>query len=138
MNAPKLQTRPELLRQWGADICPPGAMTVAIPTVMMRALIADAKVAHELNALVNSSQTVDLLKDVPHPVQPSGLVDGVLRFKKNAIVEHLLENGGIDMNDLARLSFTDEDRRQFAQLIGYSLSGYYDLSYGRIEAGEIK
>ncbi len=33
------------------------------------------------------------------------------------------------MNDLAVLKFSDEDRNQFAQLIGYSVSGYADLSY---------
>lgn len=65
-----------------------------------------------------------------HPIQPLQLDDkGVLRFKKNAIVEHLLDNGGIDMNDLARKDFCREDREQFAQLVGYSLSGYADLWY---------
>lgn len=33
------------------------------------------------------------------------------------------------MNDLACMEFSQEDREQFAQLIGYSLSGYGDLSY---------
>jgi len=54
---------------------------------------------------------------------------GVIRFKKNALVEYLLDNGGIDMNDLAVRGFSDEDRQQFAQLIGYSLGGYSDLGY---------
>lgn len=65
-----------------------------------------------------------------HPIQP--LVpdsSGVLRFKENAIVRYLLDNGKIDLNDLARLEFHQEDREQFAQLIGYSLSGYGDLPY---------
>lgn len=65
-----------------------------------------------------------------HPIQP--LVSdgsGVLRFKENAIVRHLLENGKIDLNALACLEFPQDDREQFAQLIGYSLSGYGDLSY---------
>lgn len=43
-------------------------------------------------------------------------------FKKNAIVEYLLDNGGISMNDIARKHFTDDDRQQFAQLIGYSVN----------------
>lgn len=65
-----------------------------------------------------------------HPIQPLQLDDkGVLRFKENAIVRHLLDNGGIDLNKLACLDFTCEDREQFAQLIGYSLSGYADLGY---------
>jgi hypothetical protein len=31
------------------------------------------------------------------------------------------------MNTLARMDFSDDDRQQFAQLIGYSLSGYGEL-----------
>lgn len=65
-----------------------------------------------------------------HPIQPLELDSrGVLRFKANAIVCHLLDHGGIDMNKLACMDFTREDREQFAQLIGYSHSGAADLSY---------
>lgn len=65
-----------------------------------------------------------------HPIQPLQLDDkGVLRFKENAIVRHLLDNGGIDLNNLACLEFSREDREQFAQLIGYSLSGFGELGY---------
>jgi hypothetical protein len=65
-----------------------------------------------------------------HPVQPL-LMDkrGTLRFKQNAIVVHLLEAGPIDMNHLATMTFSREDREQFAQLIGYSHDGAGDLSY---------
>jgi len=55
--------------------------------------------------------------------------EGVLRFRNNAMVEFLLDNGGIDINHLASIPFSKEDRMQFAQLIGYSLSGYGDLPY---------
>lgn len=54
---------------------------------------------------------------------------GVIRFHENALVRYLLDNGGIDLNDLAMLDFPREDRVQFAQLIGYSLSGYHELDY---------
>lgn len=65
-----------------------------------------------------------------HPIQPLEFDGhGVLRFKRNAIVRHLLDHGGINMNDLARLEFAQEDREQFAQLIGYSHSGSGDLGY---------
>jgi len=65
-----------------------------------------------------------------HPIQPLALdKHGTLRFKSNAIVEYLLDKGGIDMNDLATVDFTQEDREQFAQLIGYSQCGFGDLSY---------
>lgn len=70
-----------------------------------------------------------------HPIQPLYTDDhGVLRFKANAIVRYLLDFGGIDMNKLAVLPFSDEDRIQFAQLIGYSLGGFGDLSYVNSDA----
>ena len=65
-----------------------------------------------------------------HPIQPLEKdSDGTLRFKRNAIVRHLLDHGGIDMNKLAVMTFSSEDREQFAQLIGYSLDGFGELSY---------
>jgi hypothetical protein len=65
-----------------------------------------------------------------HPLQP--LIrdeDGATRFKANAIVRFLLDAGPCNMNALSLLHFSQEDREQFAQLIGYSLSGFGDLSY---------
>lgn len=65
-----------------------------------------------------------------HPIQPLAKdKDGVIRFKENAIVRHLLDHGGIDMNKLSVMDFSKDDRIQFAQLIGYSLSGFGELSY---------
>lgn len=65
-----------------------------------------------------------------NPIQPlTPDAHGVVRFKANAIVRHLIDtHPTVDMNALARMSFTDDDRQQFAQLIGYSLSGYGSLS----------
>lgn len=65
-----------------------------------------------------------------HPMQPLEIdPQKVVRFKRNRIVEYLLKHGGIDLNRLARLGFSDEDHMQFAQLIGYSVSGFGDLPY---------
>lgn len=65
-----------------------------------------------------------------HPMQPVQMDDvGTIRFKKNKIVDYLLNNGGFDMNSLALVEFSDEDREQFAQLIGYSVGGFGGLSY---------
>lgn len=64
-----------------------------------------------------------------HPIQPTELINGVIRFKENKIVSYLLDKGGIDLNRIAREDFSQEDREQFAQLIGYSLSGFGDLQY---------
>ncbi len=65
-----------------------------------------------------------------HPMQ--GIVkdeDGVVRFRANKIVRFLLDAGPFDMNMLAAAPFGREDREQFAQLIGYSVSGFGELSY---------
>lgn len=69
-----------------------------------------------------------------NPLQPVVIVDGIARFKENKIVSYLLDKGGLDMNLLAMEDFTDEDREQFAQLIGYSVSGFGSLSYASDEA----
>lgn len=69
------------------------------------------------------------LKYFKHPKQPTYFdVDGIRRFKSNKIVEFLLDNSRYTLNDIALMKFSNEDRRQFAQLIGYSVCGYYDLS----------
>lgn len=67
-----------------------------------------------------------------HPMQPLYDNNGVTRFKPNKIVRFLLDwsqNKGMGLNELAMLPFDDEDREQLAQLIGYSISGYGELSY---------
>lgn len=66
---------------------------------------------------------------VPHPMQPVILLKGVIRFKANAIVRYLLDSSKDDLNSLALMPFSAEDWNQFAQLIGYSVSGFGDLSY---------
>ena len=71
-----------------------------------------------------------------HPIQPVALgAGGVLRFKANPIVQHLLDtHPKCDLNELARRGFDAEDHQQLAQLIGYSVSGYLDLHYVTPEA----
>jgi hypothetical protein len=54
---------------------------------------------------------------------------GHRRFKGNMIVRHLLDNGGMNLNNLATMDFSNDDWMQFAQLIGYSVSGWGELSY---------
>jgi len=76
--------------------------------------------ALEINGL---KAQVELLRN--KPMQP--LING--RFKENKIVSHCLDFGGTDLNKIAVMNFSIEDREQFAQLIGYSLCGYSDLSY---------
>lgn len=66
-----------------------------------------------------------------HPMQPIVLDEhGTARFKANAIVRYLIDNGVIGLNHIARREeFTQNDREQFWQLLGYSVSGYGDLSF---------
>jgi hypothetical protein len=64
------------------------------------------------------------------PIQPIYTDEhGTERFRSNEIVEYLLEKGGIDLNTLARMDFPQDSWEQFAQLIGYSVSGWSGLSY---------
>lgn len=65
----------------------------------------------------------------PQPMQPLVWEEDVIRFKPNEIVRRLLDEGGIDLNQIALWKVSDEDRTQFTQLIGYSVSGAGDLSY---------
>ena len=53
---------------------------------------------------------------------------GVVRFMTNPIVEYLLDKGGLNMNNISiwciENEIDPEYRAQFAQLIGYSVSGW--------------
>lgn len=83
------------------------------------------------------SAATDCYASLRHPIQPLAKDEhGTVRFKGNAIVRYLLDAGQFDMNHLAVTPFSQEDREQFAQLIGYSLSGYSDLSYVRDDSYE--
>jgi hypothetical protein len=69
-----------------------------------------------------------------HPLQPLEQDKyKVIRFKDNKIVQYVLDNGGVDLNQITRVSseegFSRDDRIQFAQLIGYSVNGFGELSY---------
>ncbi len=71
------------------------------------------------------------MKDHKHPTQPTELDErGVLRFRRNAIICWLCDTGRLNLNETRMLpGVSDEDHQQLAQLLGYSVSGYGDLSY---------
>lgn len=71
-----------------------------------------------------------------HPMQPLVRDEhGTIRFKENAIVRFLLDNGPHDLNSIVRnKDFSQEDLDQFVQLIGRSLCGYHESSYVSEEA----
>ena len=61
-----------------------------------------------------------------------------MRFKENGIVRRLVDRGGSwDWNQIAIMAQREnvpvEDVEQFWQLLGYSVSGYGDLSFIRPE-----
>ena len=67
-----------------------------------------------------------------HPMQPIEFNNGSLRFKENLIVSLLLANSDLDLNSLSIMDqegkFNRGDYTQLMQLLGYSVSGYGDLS----------
>ena len=71
-----------------------------------------------------------------HPMQPLEYDSrGVIRFKRNKIIDWLFYAGKLDLNQIAILAcdkkngFTKDDQMQLAQLLGYSVSGFGDLPY---------
>ena len=68
-----------------------------------------------------------MIPSLMQPVETDS--NGIIRFKSNEIVRFLLDDGPFDMNQLALMTFSNEDRMQFAQLIGYSVCGFGDLDY---------
>jgi hypothetical protein len=68
------------------------------------------------------------------PMQPVEFDDsGVLRFRGNKVVEYLFETRAINLNTIPTRALPAEDVEQFWQMLGYSLSGYQDLSFIREE-----
>jgi hypothetical protein len=69
-----------------------------------------------------------------HPMQPIAHDShGVVRFKRNGIIDDLVRRKIIDLNDIDVDAFPVEDVEQLWQLMGYSVSGYGDLSFVRPE-----
>lgn len=72
-----------------------------------------------------------------HPMQPLVWDENVIRFEQNSIVRFLLDNRGHDLNQIWRMfgsgMFPLEDLEQFYQLIGYSVSGFGEMSEFREE-----
>jgi hypothetical protein len=88
----------------------------------------------------------------PQPMQPVIKGDrGEIRFRENAVIRYIVDHAGdvvhpgapatdpatgkpyhqgkLDLGKLLSLDFPQEDVEQFAQLMGYSIAGYHELSY---------
>ena len=76
-----------------------------------------------------------------HPMQPTYTDEhGVLRFVPNGLILGLFNAGLLDLNKMAvrfRQGDYQADWEQLAQLLGYSLDGYLDLSYVSDETADI-
>ena len=109
------------LHPWGAGT------TRADYLRALRAVLAAARAPAE-----------SVLEDAALPMQPICITsDGVIRFKQNRMVNDVYEFSqlrGFGLSEMARRDYTQEERMQFAQLIGYSVSGYGGLSYASPES----
>ncbi|MNW03269.1 hypothetical protein D3C71_1991770 [compost metagenome] len=69
------------------------------------------------------------------PMQPVVMADDqTVRFKRNQIIcdmQELCAKHGLDLNEIACRDYSKDDRSQLMQLIGYSVSGYGNLSCSR-------
>ena len=60
------------------------------------------------------------------------IIDGIQRFPENPIIRDLLSaasdraNPGLDLNEIARRGYRDQDRQELYRLIGYSVCGFAD------------
>ena len=63
----------------------------------------------------------------PHPMQPLVVVGDRVRFRANKIVKHLLDRGGLTLNDVIAAGFDQDELDHFYQLIGHSVDGYDEL-----------
>lgn len=83
--------------------------------------------------IVAENPGLQRIETKPHPIQDLNFDEhGTLRFRENKIVRDVLDfssERGFSMNQIAVGGYSRADRVQFAQLIGYSLGGFGDLSY---------
>ena len=63
------------------------------------------------------------------PGRSNAIVQYVVEHTVQMVATHPMHAGRLDLNALYTRNFPREDREQFAQLMGYSISGYHELSY---------
>lgn len=63
--------------------------------------------------------------------------EGVVRFQTNELVNYLKNNYPGGLHALAGLNFSEEDYTQLMQLIGYSVSGFGELSLVSLSAKDL-
>lgn len=102
-------------------------------TLLTRLAFPEAGDLLTLDDYRNLARNILSAESPQHPMQPVIIAeDKCHRFLKNEIVEDLVEHAsktGLSLNEIAYRGYGDNDQRQLAQLIGYSVSGYGELSY---------
>ncbi|HSX22394.1 MAG TPA: hypothetical protein VLE97_06415 [Gaiellaceae bacterium] len=63
------------------------------------------------------------------PGRQNAIVRYVVDNAAHVVATHPMHAGRLDLNKIVTLPFPQEDREQFAQLMGYSICGYHELSY---------
>lgn len=77
------------------------------------------------------------MRDLENPIQPLYTDEhGTLRFKANAIVQHVMENSTVTFNDFAAGNFSVTDQEQFNQLIGVSHGHFEECEVTRRETAD--
>lgn len=104
------------------------------PARLERQALLHQSLSNELLAKITGecslgySNGVNFQNQVGHPSQPVEVAaDNIVRFKPNAIVKYMVENGPWDLDRLSTIG-TGKDYSQLAQQLGYSVSGWGDLS----------
>lgn len=68
------------------------------------------------------------MKEPSHPIQP--LLqdeDGTVYFKENSVVTYLWIYSRLKIADITKQGFSQEDKEQFAQLIGFNIDRFSEL-----------
>lgn len=87
-----------------------------------------AKIAGLFVAQEDRDQFARLAGEVPGE-RANAIVCYVVAHAKRLVSRNPVHAGRLDLNALAMMKFPQEDREQFAQLMGYSICGYHELSY---------
>ena len=91
-------------------------------------------VLQDFNELLRRIEQLESNKTDGADMQPIYLDEhGVVRFKCNEIIKKLVRDKTIDLSEIDFAAFPTPDVEQFFQLLGYSVSGYGDISFVRPE-----
>lgn len=119
-----------ILKRAIADV-PTGGMQTGDPKVQLK--LCDAQRIEVEYAAVIAERDAALAQLAVYPMQPISTDElGVARFERNLIIDWLCTEKS-NMNEVAIYAaengIDEKYQQQVAQLVGYSISGYGNLSY---------